>query len=153
LTTVGTACAALIGGSLLGLAVRIWVFVTAIVGLHAFARLAAPLAGVCPWADPVYTQVALSSLGDVHLHGLALAGAARAGRHRGAPAVFADPGRAHFALARVVVEPGSALTGRLVGATLAHAGALCLGVALVAVGAGWRPGQRRRAPSTAWLVL
>ncbi|HEV7665749.1 MAG TPA: hypothetical protein VGQ62_19620, partial [Chloroflexota bacterium] len=147
----------LIGGSALGLAVRIALFVGAVSGLHALSVAAPLVLTCCPWADPVYTRAALRSFGDLQIDGVAVAGAWGSLLHSLLPGLFVDPSRARFALVRVVVHPGSALIGRLIAATIAHAGASTVGVVLVMCGAGWRPRRRSYASRTRrvrpWLLL
>jgi hypothetical protein len=122
-------------GSLVGLLVRIALFVSAVLLFRALSLATPVLVALFQWADPVYTHATLLSLGDVQLDGLAVAGPLGSALHTMLPGVFADPARAHLALVRVVVHSGSAVNGRVAAATIAHAGALTLGTVLVARGA------------------
>jgi len=144
LQLIATTLEALAVGSVLGVAVRIGLFFLAVLLLRGLPGVAPLLVSVLPWADPVYTYAALLSLGEVQIEGVAIAGALGSVLHAYLPALFADPSRAHFALIRLVVHPGSAVTGRLVAATIAHAGALTLGIGFVASGTGRHLVRRAR---------
>jgi hypothetical protein len=132
---------ALLAGSVLGLGARLILFVGAIVLVRAVSVAARALVESMPWVDPVYTGAVVRSLGEVQLQGVAVGGPPGQWLHGALPWLVVDPARAHMALARVVLQPGSGLLGRLVAAALAHAGVLCLGVVLASI--GWR---RRRVP-------
>ena len=134
--------AGLVGGSLLGLGLRMALFVlgAALVRGIGAASLAWP-ANVA-WLDPVYTRAAVRGLAELHLQALAVAGLPGEWLHRAWPGLFADPARAHWSLVRILVEPGSPVLGRLMAATLAHAGVLGAGLLMV----------RRGLRGAAWLI-
>jgi hypothetical protein len=138
---------ALVGGSLLGLALRLAAFVAAATVVHFVGVLSGVLPALPALSaslDPVYTHAALNSLADLHLQGLAVAGPAGDWLHASLPGVFVDPQRAHWAPIRLVVQPGSPVLARLVAAALAHA--TVLGSGLLVARAAWR----RR--NTGWLL-
>jgi hypothetical protein len=136
--------AALLGGSVLGLLLRLAAFVVA----ASLVQLVGVLSGVLPAlsasVDPVYTHAALNSLADLHLQGLAVAAPVGDWLHATLPGVFVDPQRAHWAPIRLVVQPGSPVLARLVAAALAHASVL--GAGMLVARAAWR---RRNA---GWLL-
>src|SRR5919202_5540645 len=134
--------AALAGGSLVGLGLRMALFAVGAVLLRRVGESGAALPENVSWLDPVYTHAALRSLADLHLQGLAVGGPPGEWLHSAWPAVFADPARAHLSPVRIVVERGSPVLARLVAAALAHAGVLGAGLLLV------RRGLRRRR----WLI-
>lgn len=136
--------AAVVAGSLIGLGLRMALFAVGALALRALGERAASLLAGQAVAnlDPVYTQAALRSLGDLHLQGLAVAGLPGAWLHQALPGVFADPQRAHWAPARVVVEHGSPVLGRLIAAALAHAGALGVGLLMMRRGLHLRGAPR-----------
>jgi hypothetical protein len=130
---------AIICGGLLGLMLRLVLFVTAALVTRLAGELSLSVARLSPSLDPVYTHAALRSLTDLHLQGVAVAGSAGDWLHGVLPQLFVDPARARWGLARVVVEPGSPVLARLVAAGLAHAGVLAAG--LLVVRRGWRRHQ------------
>src|SRR5918911_580561 len=104
----------LVGGTALGVGLRLLLFVVGALVVRALALVAAPLVTLLPSADPVYTRAALWSLSELRLQGLALGG---------------------LGLVRLQVEPGTPVLARLLAAGFAHAGVLGLGLLLVR--AGW----------------
>src|SRR5262249_15116923 len=84
--------------------------------------------------DPVYTQAAIGSLANVHLQGLAVAGQPGDALHARWPDVFVDSGRAHWALVRMAVQPGSAVLARMLASGTAHAAVLGCGLLLLWAG-------------------
>ncbi|HEY0583566.1 MAG TPA: hypothetical protein VGE94_15380, partial [Chloroflexota bacterium] len=134
---------ALLGGSVVGLLLRLTLFLLAAAVLQLTSQLLAILAPRTPLLDPVYTQAALSSLTDLHLQGLAVAGPLGDWLHAHFPTLFVDSSRAQWAPVRIAVQPGSPIMARLVATTLAHAGVL--GIGLLIVRAGWR---KRHLPLT-----
>jgi hypothetical protein len=133
---IGSVFGAFLLGTLLGLVTRLALFVTAILLLRAVAHGAPAMLDWLPWIDPVYTRATVRGLGDVQLQGIAVQGPPGQALHAMLPWLVVDPARAHLALVRVTLQPGSALLGRLTAAAFAHAGVLALGVVLVTT--GWR---------------
>jgi hypothetical protein len=129
---------ALVGGSLLSIVIRLTAFFLAATGLRLLGGLKPVVLAMFPGLDPVYTQAALSSLTDLQLQGLAIAGAPGAWLHTQLPLLVVEPSSAHFAIARVVVQAGSPVLARLVAAGMTHAGVLAAGLMLV------RAGYRKR---------
>jgi hypothetical protein len=121
-------------GTALGLIVRIVLFLAATAALGPLAAVVGVALAFVPSADPVYTGAALGMLADVRVSGLAVAGAPGEILHQLAPGLLAPSAHAQGALARLVVEPGSPLLGRLVAAYMAHVGVLALGLVLARVG-------------------
>ena len=125
----------LLTGSLLGMGLRLALSVFGVLLLQSFGNLAAGGVGLVPSADPVYTRAMLRSLADLHVQGLAIGGPPGAVLHALLPTLVVDPARAHLAVARIALEPGSALVARLLAAAFAHAGMLTIGALLFR--AGW----------------
>src|SRR5918911_1656841 len=92
--------AALAGGSLVGLGLRMAVFALGAVLLRRLGESGAALPENVSWLDPVYTHAALRSLADLHLQGLAVGGPPGEWLHSAWPTLFADPARAHRRRAR-----------------------------------------------------
>jgi hypothetical protein len=136
--------AALVAGSCLALALRLTSFFAATLLLQALGHLFARLARLVPGLDPVYTRAAQSSLMDIRIQGAAVYGWPGDWLHASLPRLFVTSSDAHWAIARLVVEPGSPVLGRLLASGFAHAVVLSLGLLLVRN--GWR---RRRT----WLVI
>src|SRR5437879_13861956 len=113
--------AAFLGGSLIGLLLRIAAFVTAASGVQRLGQMSLWLTNLAPSLDPVYTHAALRSLIDLHVQGLAIAGTPGDWLHTALPQVFADASRARWGLALVVVESGSPVLGRLLAAGVEQA--------------------------------
>jgi hypothetical protein len=65
---------ALLLGSVLGLGLRLVLFVAATVVVRAVAVALAALLPLAPTPDPVYSHAALNSLGDIQIQGLAIGG-------------------------------------------------------------------------------
>jgi hypothetical protein len=133
------ACSVLLGlltGSLLGIAARLAFFVLAISLLRGLAAPAPAVLDSVLWIDPVYTRAAVRDLGEVRIQGIAVQGPLGQVLHQTWPWLMVDPSRAHSALVRVVLEPGSAQLGRLTAASFANAGVVGLGLLLVT--RGWR---------------
>lgn len=84
--------------------------------------------------DPIYTRAALGTLADVQVEGIAVAGPPGDALHALAPDVFVTSTRANGVLARMAIEPGSAVLGRMVAHFLAHAGVLAIGLLLLRAG-------------------
>jgi hypothetical protein len=122
---------ALLLGATLGLGLRLLLFCAATFAVRAIADVGEGLLQLLPTADPVYSHVAMRSLGDVHIQGLAIGGPLGTHLHALFPSLIVDPARAHFAMVRLTVEPGSALIARLAAAGLAHAALLGVGLWLV----------------------
>ena len=121
-------------GSLAGLILRLALFgLAALVMPYVGARLAEAHG---PPLDPVYTRAAMDSLADLRVQGLAVAAPLGDWLHSVQPSLFADPSRVHWAVARIVIQPGSPVLGRLLAAGIAHAGVL--GAGLLAVRSGYR---------------
>ena len=125
----------LLASSLLGMGLRLVLSVLGVFLLQGLGNLAAIGVSRVPSADPVYTRAMLRSVADLHVQGLAIGGPPGAALHALLPALVVDPARAHLALARIALEPGSALVARLLAAGFAHAGMLTVGTLLVR--AGW----------------
>jgi len=123
--------AAVLLGSVLGLGLRLLLFWLAILTVRSVAELGGNLLPLLPAADPVYSHAAVRSLADVQLAGLAVGGPLGRELHALWPGLIVDPTRAHVALLRLAVKPGSALMARLVAAGLAHAALLGIGLAIV----------------------
>lgn len=136
--------AALTAGSCLGLALRVTAFFSGTLLLQALGHLITRLARLAPTLDPVYTRAAESSLMDVRIQGAAVAGWPGDWLHTSLPSVFLTPSLAHWAMARLIVEPGSPVLGRLLASGFAHAVVLSVGIMLVR--RGWRH-------SRSWLVV
>src|SRR5919198_530923 len=102
------------GGTLLGLALRLLLFLLGGLVVRALAGLAAQLIELVPSVDPVYTRAAVWSLSELRFQGLAIGG---------------------LSLARLVIEPGSPVLARLLAAAFADACVLTVGLLLVR--AGW----------------
>lgn len=136
--------AAILAGCLLALSLRLTSFFAATLLLQAIGKAIARLASVLPAVDPVYTRAAERSVMDVRIQGLAVGTRLGDWLHASFPSVFLTPSHAHWSIARLVVEPGSPVLGRLLASGLAHAAVLSLGLLLVR--RGWRS-QR------GWLVL
>lgn len=113
-TPAGQVGVGLLGGTVLGLGLRLLLFALGALLIRVVAILAARGVALVASADPVYTRAAVWSLSELRLQGLALGG----------------PG-----LARLTIEPGSPVLARLLAAGFAHAGVL--GVGLLLVRAGW----------------
>jgi hypothetical protein len=128
-----------VAGSVLGIGGRVVLFVFGITLVRGLAAAATPALEWMPWIDPIYTRAAARHLGDVTIQGIAVQGWLGHILHETWPSFVVDPSRAHWALVRVALEPGSALLGRLTAAAVADAGTAGLGALLVA--RGWR--QRR----------
>src|SRR5262249_34426899 len=141
-TTLGTAPAPVVGlaalsvGSCLGLALRLTSFFAATMLLQALGDTFAGLASLVSIFDPVYTRAAQSSLTDVRIQGVAVNGPPGDWLHASLPSIFLTSSHAHWAIARLVVEPGSPILGRLLASGLAHAVVLSFGLMLVRY--GWR---------------
>ena len=131
--------AAFIGGSLLGLSLRLVCFLTGALALEALAHVIRRLASLPSVLDPVYTRAAERSLGPVQIEGVAMIGPLGDALHQWLPTLFEPAARAHWSFVRLVVEPGSPVVGRLLASGIAHAAVLTLGLLLVR--RGWR---RRR---------
>jgi hypothetical protein len=123
-----------VAGTLLGLSLRVVLFLTSVLALRGVASLATRALAWVPWVDPVYTRAALWSLSDLRIQGLAISGPMGARLHQFLPGLVVEPALARDALARVAVEPGSPVLARLVAAGLAHAGVLAVGLLLVRAG-------------------
>jgi hypothetical protein len=139
--------AALVGGGLAGVLIRLLAFWTSIQVERLVAALlnfALGLEPLKPLLDPVYTRAAVRLLADVRLDGLAVGGPLGSALHARLPWLVLDPGRADHGLVRLVVGPGSPVFGRLAATALAHAAVLAIGLQLV------RAGRQRR---QAWLVV
>jgi hypothetical protein len=134
--------AGLVGGSLLGLGLRMALFALGAALVRGIGAASDAWPARVAWLDPVYTHAALRSLADLHLQALAVAGPPGEWLHADWPGLFADPARAHWSPVRIVVERGSPVLGRLIAATFAHAGVLGAGLLMV------RRGLRR----AAWLI-
>ena len=132
---------ALLLGSVLGLGLRLILFLVATFVVRSLANAAGALLPLLPAVDPVYSHAAVRSLGDIQVQGLAIGGPLGRELHALMPALVVDPVRAHFALVRLAVQPGSALIARLVAAGLTHA--TLLGIGMWIVKAGW---SRRSIP-------
>jgi hypothetical protein len=128
--------AAFLIGSLIGLLLRLLFFVAGAQLIRLVGEASLSVTSLAPWLDPVYSHAALRGLADLHLQGIAVAGPPGTWLHTHVPQLFADAPRARWGLARVVVEPGSPVIGRLLAAAMAHAGVLGLG--LLVLHAGWR---------------
>jgi hypothetical protein len=126
----------LVGGSVLGLALRLLAFVAAVGVVRLVGVLSDVLPALSPSVDPVYTHAALHSLVDLHLQGLAVAGPIGDWLHTQLPGVFVDPQRAHWAPIRLAVQPGSPVLAKLVAAAIAHS--IVLGAGLLIARAAWR---------------
>jgi hypothetical protein len=120
-------------GSVLGLGLRLVLFLAATFVVRAVSDAAAQLAQLLPAADPVYSRAAVRSLGDIQIQGLAIGGPPGSALHALFPALIVDPARAHFALARIAVQPGGALVARLAAAGVANAALVAIGVWIVRV--------------------
>jgi hypothetical protein len=128
--------AAVIGGTVAGLLLRLALFCLGALAVRTIAEAATALFTLSPSLDPVYTRAALRSLADVHLQGMAVAGPPGAWLHSQLPALFAAPERVHWSPVRFVVAPGSPVLARLVAAGFAHAGVV--GCGLLVMRRGWR---------------
>jgi hypothetical protein len=131
--------AALLAGSCLGLALRLSSFFTGTLLLRALGHVLVRLARLVPSLDPVYTRAAESSLIDLRIQGAAVNGRPGEWLHATLPSIFLTSSDAHWAFARLIVEPGSPVLGRLLASGFAHA--VVLSVGLMLVRRGWR--QRR----------
>jgi hypothetical protein len=121
--------AAATGGAVLGLALRLLTFVVAAHGVRLAGALCASLLTSSPEFDPVYTQAALRGLADLHLQGLAVAGAPGEWLHAQLPGVFGVASRAYWSPLRVAIQPGSPVLARLVDLTGSSGGVACCDVA------------------------
>jgi Glycosyl hydrolases family 2, TIM barrel domain len=128
--------AALIAGILCGLALTLVSFVTGAVLVTTLGNVSGWLLLLVPSLDPVYTHAAQRSLADLRLEGLAVIGPLGEALHAALPDVFVPAARAHWAIARIAVEPGSPVLARLLAAGIAHACVLSAGLMLVCK--GWR---------------
>jgi hypothetical protein len=88
----------LVLGSVLGIGLVAGLFVVALLLLTAIGGIVEPISSRLPWTDPVYTRAALHSLADVRI--------ARVG--------IGAPGNG--ALVSILLDAGSSVLGRLVGA-------------------------------------
>lgn len=120
-------------GSVLGLGLRLLLFWAATFVVRSLADAAGALLPFLPAIDPVYSYAAVRSLGDLQVQGVAIGGPLGRELHALVPALVVDPARAHYALLRVAVQPGSALIARLAAAGLAHAALLGIGLGFVHV--------------------
>jgi Glycosyl hydrolases family 2, TIM barrel domain len=128
--------AALLAGSCLGLGVRLTAFFAGAVLLRELGHLIPVLALLVPSLDPVYTRAAESSVIDLRIQGAAVIGLLGDWLHTSLPSVFLTSSHAHWAIARLIVEPGSPVLGRLLASGFAHA--VTLSVGLILVRYSWR---------------
>ncbi|MBI4491591.1 MAG: hypothetical protein HY690_02225 [Chloroflexi bacterium] len=129
--------AILVGGAL-GLILRVLLFFLGTLALDVVAALVGAIVSLLPAIDPVYTRAALHSLAEVDVQGVAIAGPVGDALHALAPRVVLEPAWSAGSLVRLVVEPDSAVLGRLVAAGFAHAGVLAVGLWLVGAGLAQR---------------
>src|SRR5579859_802773 len=128
--------AALLGGSAVGVAVRLALFALGCLTVRLLSVLSLAVVPTSGALDPVYTHALLRSLADIRLQGLAIAGPPGDWLHATWPNLFTESALAHWAPARLVIQPGSPVLARWSAAAIAHAGVL--GAGLMLVRAGWR---------------
>jgi hypothetical protein len=129
-----TCLGAVLLGALVGLGLRLAVFQAAATSLGSLSQLSSAVLNQLPFLDPVYTQAAVGSLVNLHVQGLAVAGPPGDWLHARWPAAFVDSSRAHWALARLAIQPGSAVLARLLASGIAHATVLGVGLLLAWAG-------------------
>jgi hypothetical protein len=107
---------AVVLGGLLGLGLRLTVFLAAATCLGSAGQLSNLVLTQRPLLDPIYTQAAIGSLVSLHVQGVAIAGPLGDWLHQRWPDVFVANWRSHGAVARLAVQPGSAVLARLLAA-------------------------------------
>jgi hypothetical protein len=127
---------AFLSGSLFGLSLRFICFFIGILVVRALGGVIGWLGPVFPSLDPVYTRAMQHSLDGLQIQGTAVVAPLGEWLHAALPSVFVPAAKAHWAFARLVVEPGSPVLARLVAAGIAHAIVLSAGMLLVR--SGWR---------------
>jgi hypothetical protein len=125
---------AVVLGGLLGLGLRLVVFLAAATSLGSVGQLSTILLSQRPLLDPIYTQAAIGSLVNLHIQGVAIVGPLGDWLHERWPDVFVPSWRSHSAVARLAVQPGSAVLARLLAAGIAHASVLGVGLLLAWAG-------------------
>ncbi len=97
--------AALLLGSVLGLSLRLLLFLIATFEVQSVAGVAGVVLPLLPAVDPVYGHAAVTSLGDVHVQGLAIGGPLGSELHALLPALVVDPARAWLVYGANVYSP------------------------------------------------
>lgn len=128
--------AAFAAGSIFGLGLRVVAFFAAALLVRALGHLALSGLASLPGVDPVYTHAAATTLTGLRIQGVAVVGPLGDWLNALLPSLFVPAARAHWAVVRLVVEPGSPVLPRLLASGCAHA--VVLGAGLLLVRSGWR---------------
>src|SRR5579864_7489524 len=127
---------AVVGGSLLGLVLRLAGFLLGALLVKALGTVVFDLLPRALPLDPVYTRAAENSLVGMQIQRVAVVGALGDQLHTAWPNLFAPATRAHWAFARLVVAPGGPVLAQLLASGIAHS--LVLSVGLLMARNGWR---------------